>query len=160
MRNPARVVFSFLLAAALTACATSGTGPGASTTNAGPGGVPVDASPEERAIAKWTLLINKNFAEAWEFQTPGARSAMDKQTYVETMNGRPVNWLGARFIDKRCETEDSCQVNLEIPFQVGLGRGVGTVTAPSFTAERWLRLDGVWYYAPAEFSPGDLRPPE
>lgn len=160
MRNPARVVLFFLIAAALSACATTGTGSGTSSAKAGPGGVPLDASPEERSIAKWTLLINRNFAEAWEFQTPGARSAMDQKTYVETMNGRPVNWLGVRFIEKRCETEDSCQVSLEIPFQVGLGRGVGMVTAPGLTSERWLRLDGVWYYVPADFSPGDLRPPE
>lgn len=160
MRNTVRVVVASLLIAVLSACATPGTGPRESTASVGPGGVPVDASPEERAIAKWILLINKNFAEAWEFQTPGARSAMDKQTYVETMNGRPVNWLGVRLVEKLCETEDSCQVNLEIPFQVGLGKGVGMVNAPSFTSERWLRLDGVWYYAPAEFSQGDLRPPE
>jgi hypothetical protein len=149
-----------LLAIALTACASSGSPGGRSAAKIGQGGIPLDASPEERAVAKWTLLINRNFAEAWEFQTPGARSAMQRDDYVATMQGRPVNWLGVRFIEKRCDTDDSCLVSLEIPFQVGLGRGVGTVTAPSFIAERWLRLDGVWYYAPAELTQGDLRPPE
>jgi len=160
MTVTAKSLLVALLAGLLTACAAPG-GPGdRATAKSGPGGVPLDASPEERAVAKWTQLINRQFAEAWEFQTAGARSAMDRDEYVATMSGRPVNWLGVRFIEKSCDTEDSCLVSLEIPFQVGLGRGVGVVTAPSFIAERWLRLDGVWYYAPAELSPGDLRPPE
>lgn len=160
MKKPAKIFLILLLAGTLAACATPGAPGGRADAKAGPGGIPLDASPEERAVAKWTLLINRQFAEAWEFQTPGARSVIGRDDYVATMSGRPVIWLGVRFIEKRCETEDSCLVSLEIPFQVGLGRGVGMVTAPSFVAERWLRLDGAWYYAPAELSQGDLRPPE
>jgi hypothetical protein len=160
MTNPVRAILILLAACTLAACATPGGPSSVGATTAGPGGVALDASPEERSIAKWTLLINRNFAEAWEFMTPGARSTMDRETYDATMRGRPVNWLGVRFVEKRCDNEDSCVVSLEVPFQVGLGRGVGMVTAPSFVAERWLRLDGVWYYAPADFTPGDLRPPE
>jgi hypothetical protein len=132
MKNPVKSFLMVLIVATLAGCASSGVPGGRDVAKTGPGGIPLDASPEERAVAKWRLLINREFAEAWEFQTPGAR----------------------------CDTEDSCLVSLEVPFQVGLGRGVGTVTAPSFIAERWLRLDGAWYYAPAELSAGDLRPPE
>jgi hypothetical protein len=160
MKNPVKPFLMILIVATLAGCATSGVPGGRDAAKTGPGGIPLDASPEERAVAKWRLLINREFAEAWEFQTPGARSAMGREEYVATMQGRPVNWLGVRFIEKRCDTEDSCLVSLEVPFQVGLGRGVGVVTAPSFIAERWLRLDGAWYYAPAELSAGDLRPPE
>lgn len=160
MRNPARVVFSFLLAAALTACATSGTGPGASTTNAGPGGVPVDASPEERSIARWTLLIDGKFGDAWEFFTPGVRSAESREDFAAKITGRAPGWVGVRFIEKTCDSEDSCRVSNEVVSTIFAGRGVGLVPVPSFTVERWLRLDGVWYYAPADFTPGDLRPPE
>lgn len=158
--NHVKRLLVLLLAGALAACATSGASGGRPGAKSGPGGVPIDASPEERAVAKWILMINRNFAEAWEFQTPGARSVTGRDEYVAKMVGRPVNWLGVRYIEKRCESEDSCLVSLEVPFQVGLGRGVGSVTAPSFIAERWLRLDGVWYYAPADLTPGDLRPPE
>jgi hypothetical protein len=76
------------------------------------------------------------------------------------MNGRAPGWLGARFVEKRCDTEDSCRITVEVPSNIPLGRGVGLVTVPSFSTERWLRRDGVWYYVPSEFSPGDLRPPE
>lgn len=160
MRNPARVVLFFLIAAALSACATTGTGSGKSSAKAGPGGVPLDASPEERAIAKWTLLINGNFGEAWEFFTPGARSAETREDYAAKMETRAPGWVGARFVSKKCQTEDSCLVSIEVVSSIFAGRGVGLVTVPSFIAERWLRLEGVWYYAPAGLSPGDLRPSE
>jgi hypothetical protein len=160
MKNPVRVVLTLIAVSLLAACATSSGPASGNATKAGPGGVALNASPEERSIARWTLLINRNFAEAWEFQTPGARSVTGRDDYVTTMSARPVNWLGVRFIEKRCETEDSCLVSLELQFQAALGRGIGVVTAPSFIAERWLRLDGAWYYAPADLSQGDLRPPE
>ncbi len=160
MKHSVRNVLIFVLVGMVSACATTRPEGAGKTVTAGPGGIPLDASPEERAVAKWRLLINRQFGEAWEFQTPGARSAMGRDEYVAMMLGRPVNWLGVRFIEKRCETGDSCLVSLEIPFQVGLGRGVGMVTAPSFIAERWLKLDGAWYYVPADLSQGDLRPSE
>lgn len=160
MKKPLKPFLIFLLAGALAACATPGTPGGRTAAKAGPGGIPLGASPEERAVAKWTLLINRDFDGAWEFLTPGARSATGREDYIASMMGRPVNWLGVRFIEKRCETEDSCLVSLEVPFQVGLSRGAGMVTAPSFISERWLRLDGAWFYAPAELADGGLRPPE
>jgi hypothetical protein len=152
MKNLMKSALGLLIAAGLAGCATPGTHGGRDAARSGPGGISLDASPEERAVAKWILLINRDFAEAWEFLTPGARSTMSREDYVTTMNGRPINWLGVRFIEKRCEIEDSCLVSLEVPFQAGLGRGVGIVTAPSFISERWLRLDGAWYYAPAELT--------
>jgi hypothetical protein len=153
MKIPVRSILFALSAMVLAACASTGTpGGGRGAAATGPGGIPLDASPEERAVAKWVLLINGDFGAAWEFLTPGARSAMPRDNYVTMMTGRPINWLGVRYIDKTCEREDSCLVSLEIPFQAGLGRGVGSVTAPSFIAERWLRLDGVWYYAPADLA--------
>lgn len=157
MTNHVKPALVLLLAGLVAGCAT-GAGPGGRPSVAdGPGGIPLDASPEERAVAKWISVINRDFATAWEFQTPGARSIVDRDQYVEQMRGRPVAWIGVRFIEKQCESEDSCLISLEIPFQVGMGRGVGLVTAPSFIAERWLRLDGVWYYAPADLASGDLR---
>lgn len=134
------------LALVLSGCATTGPAAGGQTK------AMQSASPEVRSIEKWKSLINRDFAAAWEFQTPGARSATDRESYVATMNTRPVSWLGVRFVEKECAAEDSCLISLELQFQVGLGGRMGTVNAPSFISERWIRVDGVWYYAPADLS--------
>ena len=140
------ILLALSLALALSGCATTGPAAGGQTR------AMQSASPEVRSIEKWKSMINRDFASAWEFQTPGAKSATDQESYVASMNTRPVNWLAVRFMEKRCETEDSCLISLELQIQFPLGRAAGQLTVPSFIAERWIRLDGTWYYAPADLA--------
>lgn len=118
--------------------------------------VAADATPEERAIEKWRLWISRDFTTAWQLLTPGARSAMAQPDYAAMMLLRPLRYIAVRYIDKSCATADSCLLKLEVHYQVSLPRGAGEFNLPSEVSERWIRVDGAWFYAPELVAGRDL----
>ena len=145
-----RLALVAICALALGACASQGTRPGAvggdaATTSS-------KSSPEEqvkqRAVARWNLLIERRFDEAYELMSPGYRQTMAKDLYLKTMKDRPVKWTGVSFLAATCEPE-VCSVRLTIDaeFKMPVMR-VGTVEVQDIVTENWVLNDGEWYMVP------------
>lgn len=136
------------LAFALAACGTGTTRQDAKTPQ---------ITAESRAQARWDSLIAGKHEDAYAFLAPGVRSTRPLDVYVRDLANRPVKWVKATTIGQNCE-EDSCTVDVEIEYRVDLpARGVGTVQVPHRQQERWIRLDGVWYFVPEDVATGGLR---
>jgi hypothetical protein len=113
---------------------------------------------EERAVQRWQFLIDRKPELAWDFLTPGVRSARSREKYAEEMGNRAVSWSKVTYRDKECDQPDSCTVRLEVEYRVVLPvTRVGEVNLASPLLERWLRLDGQWYHLPDEYGAGGLR---
>ena len=112
---------------------------------------------ESRAQARWDSLIAGKAEDAYAFFSPGVRSTHPLETYVTDLANRPVKWVKATIVGKNCE-EDSCTVDVEVEYKVDLpARGVGTVQVPHRQQERWILLDGTWYFVPDDVATGGLR---
>ena len=151
-----------MIAAALcAACASSGdtksgSAPGsrqeatAGAQGAGQAQAKLDpASPEGRAVHRWQLIVGGKLEEAYELLSPGARSTRPKDQWVKETSQRPVSWSGARYFDKVCESEDRCMVRLEVDYTAPLAHSrTGMMANSTSITERWLKLDGSWYFVP------------
>lgn len=133
------LVFTTLM---LTACA------GASKTTrpeAGPAGSL--AALQERAEARWQLLIEGKMVEAYAYLTPGYRATRSVDDYVVGARAGALNWESVEWREADCQSEDSCLAQMLLNYSV---RMPGAGRAPGFRvlAERWLHLDGEWYHLP------------
>jgi hypothetical protein len=108
-------------------------------------------SPEEavalRAQERWDHLIAGNTERAWDYLSPGARSMLDRDGYVTGMRSRPVRWLEAEVVEARCESE-SCSVDVFVKTEAPMPFA-GTVPGQTVLSERWVSLDGSWYFVPS-----------
>lgn len=130
----------------LTACATTPSAPTASAPEA-----TVAKSPEEivaeRSLARWQLLIAGRLGEAYDYLTPGARSEMTREEYVENYTGRPVRWRAAEVESVECEDENVCMARVMLTIETHM-QMVGAVKTPAHVRETWLRVDGDWFRLP------------
>jgi hypothetical protein len=125
-------------------------GCGATGGGAKSGGAPKGGTVEERALARWNLLVARDGAGAYEYLTPGYRSTHPKEVYAAAMSSRPVKWTKAEFLDKECPDADTCTVRLVISFELRMAAGVGTVSSIDMQKEKWIRIKGEWYHLPAK----------
>ena len=133
-----RIAAVALAAAFLSACAAGG----ATSRQA--------QTASERANERWQAVIAGDHARAYDYLTPGMRSTKSREDYVAEAVIKPVRYLAAKPFDESCET-DACTVNLELLYEVTIPMaGAGTQRLPAYLDERWIRLDGRWYFLPDE----------
>jgi hypothetical protein len=138
-----RIILILTLAALVAGCA------GAPARPAG--------SPLERAQARWDLVIAGETAKAYDYLTPGFRSMTSREQYVSSQALRPVRRKQARVTGADCpEGELHCDVAVELDVEVppGFVPGRSRTRTTAMVTERWLLLDGAWYYAPKEIARG------
>jgi hypothetical protein len=137
--TPIRIVAVALAGAFLTACAAGGS---TSTRQA--------QTASERANERWQAVIAGDHARAYDYLSPGMRSAKSREDYVAEAVIKPVRYLAAKPFAESCET-DACTVNLELEYEVVIPlAGAGKQRLPAYLDERWIRLDGRWYLLPDE----------
>ncbi len=143
-RRVVRVAGAIVLALLLGACATGG----GERKSAGV------EPPEERALARWKLLIASEAAKAYDYLSPGVRSSRTREAYAAEMTARPVRWESvARHGTPVCETPDACIVKVLVTYSMDVPLpNVGRVSSPSVLEEKWILIDGVWYHVPSDFS--------
>lgn len=131
------------LALALAGCA----GTGGPARQAGPDPADLEALSEQR----WQHMIAGEFADAWEFFTPGYQAIQPKAEYAAGMKDRPVHWIGADYQSHECSEPEACQVKVAVRFKVRVPvTGVGEIETTRVLTERWIFLDGRWAYLPPE----------
>ena len=149
-RAMGRLAIVAICALTLGACAGQGTRPGSADSESA--AASVKQSPEDqakqRAVTRWSLLIERRFDEAYELMSPGYRETMTKEAYVKTMKDRPVQWTRVSFQSATCEPElCSVKVRVDAQFEMPVMR-VGTVEVLDFITENWILNDGEWYMVP------------
>ena len=134
-----RIMFVATLAVILGACASAPKRPA----------MPVAVG--ERAVARWQALIDGKPDLAYDYLTAGVRSTKTREVYVQEASQKPVQYRSVKPVADDCEA-DSCTVTVELEYEVRLPvSGVGNQRLGAFLEERWIRLDGAWYYLPDEF---------
>jgi hypothetical protein len=116
-------------ALALSACATPG------------GNTPEDAV-MQRANSRWKLLVARDFAAAYDYNTATFRSLVSFDTF-KSRTGGSVVWLGAEAVSVKCPEVEKCTARIRIDFKPPL-RGGGDKLSTYFD-ETWLRESGQWW---------------
>jgi uncharacterized protein YchJ len=102
---------------------------------------------EKRSIERWNLLIAHKAEKAYDFLSPGSRSTETREKYAADMNNRPVHWQSVTYVDRKCDDADACTVQLQAAFSVNMSARMGQdVHSTTLLWERWIRIDGQWYY--------------
>lgn len=154
MNSTIRILGATLFALALTACASGG---GTKPASTGKSGAADKSAPETRAVARWQLIIDGHPDQAYDFMTPGARSTKSRDEWAKEIAQRPIKWTKVDYLDKACDSDDACQVRLQLEYLAPLqGAPGGKVSAPGFLTERWIRIDGIWYFLPESLVSGGL----
>ena len=133
-----------LLALALAGCASTGKIESAGSAEATAAADDV----EVRSKQRWEALLAKDYATAYQYLTPGHRAKVTAERYGAQVSVLPVKWTSAEVLASEC-VEDRCDVRVNLGFRVRSHLpGVGWIDSKQVVVEKWLRLDGAWYYLP------------
>lgn len=98
--------------------------------------------PEERAVTRWTSIINKDWESAYKYETPNYRKTYDSQTYRNSFGGA-VDWIGVKLISITKPEKNLADVKLEITTTFS---EAGNLPIPGIITERWQLIDGQWWH--------------
>lgn len=103
---------------------------------------------ENRALARWNLLIARDGAKAYDFLSPGFKATKSRNDYANEMNNRPVHWEKVLPYSQQCDKPNVCVISLQVDSDVkmqGVSKAVSTV---GFVTETWIKSKGKWYFLP------------
>lgn len=103
----------------------------------------------ERAAARWSALVAREFETAWNYYTPGFREQMPAADFAAEMARRPVKWTDSEILDTACaENEPKCVVRARVAYEAPpILPGVGTLSSRSTVTETWLQIGDQWWYS-------------
>ncbi|NDY94973.1 hypothetical protein [Wenzhouxiangella limi] len=103
---------------------------------------------EERVMARWQHMIERDFEAAWEYYTPGFQQTTPREDFADDMGRRPIRWQSSNLIRSECEKE-SCSVWVEVEYQpVGAPGPLREMRPVRINEERWLQIEGQWWFSP------------
>jgi len=108
----------------------------------GAGSRPAEQVVLERAQARWNALVDRDFAAAYPYLTPGYRAVVPLTSYRRQSTG-PAQWESAKAQSAKCEAA-RCIVAVEITFRIGLP-GHADRLQSTFVDETWVLEDGQWF---------------
>ena len=110
---------------------------------------PPEETVEERAQARWDLILDNEFEKTYELYSPGYRQTVDVYAHVMEMRNRPIRYTGARVESAECEPE-ICKVRVRVEYRAtGAPAGLGRVPGNRVITEDWIRSNDRWWYAPS-----------
>ncbi len=102
---------------------------------------------EERVLARWHHMIERDFEAAWEYYAPGFRQTTPVDAFVRDMERRPIRWREVELVSSECE-EDRCDIRVRVVYQaVGAPSGLSSMQVPRLLSERWIAVDQGWWYS-------------
>lgn len=102
----------------------------------------------ERAQARWDALLAQDFEKAYQFLTPGTRSSISMIDYTVAFRLRRVQYNSARYLDEEC-LDNACTVRMNMGYTLHNAlRGVPEFKGKSTIKEKWVRVDGNWWFLP------------
>ena len=109
---------------------------------------PKDDPVARRAQARWDMVLERRFDEAYVYYSPGYRSTHPLNDFIVDMSTKRVKWTSATYRDKRCD-KSRCTVSVDLTFVVPRpAPGVDAYDGKSVVEETWVLLAGEWWYVP------------
>ena len=108
---------------------------------------------EQRVEQRWQARINRDWGKAWEYTTPNYRGIFPKRLYINKFS-YAVDWelTGVEVVtyDARAAVASVAVRVMSSPTKQtsAASRSIGTV--PVTFTERWLYVDGDWWYSANE----------
>ena len=98
-----------------------------------------------RSEARWKLVLDRNYEEAWDYLTPGFRETTNRYDYARDRTGRPFRYLGAAVMSEECQ-EDICKIKVLVRYRaIAAPSGMSKMTLSREIEETWIRVDGSWW---------------
>ena len=102
----------------------------------------------ERAEARWNAVISNELETAYEYYSPGYRSANSLIDFGVSMRVRRVQWTTFEYLDHSCEA-DRCTVRFNVGFRVqNPVPGLSVFDGKQIVNDTWVRTQGQWWYLP------------
>ena len=128
-----RFLAALLGALLLGACATTG-----GSTNA----------VEARAQSRWDAILSNDLDTAYQFYSPGYRTATSRVDFEIAMRLRRIQWTAADVLESSCEA-DLCKITTLVSYEITKPLpGVPVWKSKQKVTERWVRTEGQWWYVP------------
>lgn len=113
-----------------------------------------DRSPEEivleRAQQRWDLVVERDFAQAYEFYSPGFREMTEIDGYRRDMQNVRIRYTGAEALSAECE-EEVCDIQVRVSYRLPEGAaptGMSRIPGERRVEETWIRAHGSWWFSP------------
>jgi hypothetical protein len=111
---------------------------------------PPEETIEERAQARWDLILENDFEKTYEYYSPGYRQTVDIYAHVMDMRNRPIRYTDALVESAECEPE-ICRVRVRVGYRApGAPAGLSRVRGDRVITENWIRSNDRWWYSPPE----------
>lgn len=102
---------------------------------------------EERIMARWALMIERDFEAAWEYNAPGFRQTTNRFDFARDMARRPLLWTDAELRSVTCE-DDRCDARVRVTVRVvGAPGAIGRMNLDQTIDEVWIRVADNWWFA-------------
>ena len=110
------------------------------------------ATPEERVLERaqqrWDLVLAGDIEGAYQFLSPGQRSAFSLENYQFKLAQARVRWLSAEAQGATCG-EEVCTARIEVGIRlVSPAPGVRNFEIDRPVEERWVKVNGEWWFVP------------
>ena len=103
---------------------------------------------QERAQARWDALLARDYATAYEYLSPGYRSATSATDFEIAFRSRRLQYLSAEYQGHDCE-ESACTVRMKLGYKIVRPvAGLPEWNSNSVVQERWINSGGKWWYLP------------
>lgn len=102
---------------------------------------------EERVMARWALLLERDFEAVWDYHTPGFRQTTPRFDFARDMARRPLQWRAAELHSVECD-DDRCDVRVRVTYRpVGAPGPIGRMEMDRTIDEVWIRVADNWWFA-------------
>ncbi len=102
---------------------------------------------EERIVARWDLILERDFEAVWDYHTPGFRQTTPRFDFARDMARRPVLWTAAELRSVDCEG-DRCEVRVRVTYRPVGGPGpISRMEMDRTIDEVWIRVADNWWFA-------------
>lgn len=112
---------------------------------------------EQRALQRWSLLIDHKAEQAYDLLSPGYRTTKSRDDYAKEMNHRPVKWTKVSRYEEQpidCSKPDVCKISLQVEVSVKVPGTSKIASTPTFLTETWIHDKGQWWYLPSGLGAG------
>lgn len=107
-----------------------------------------EASLRIRVLGYFDALEEQDYRTAYEYLTPGYRSAHSVLEYVQ-LHRPPGRHSEPEIQQIECPSADVCEVMVASRFEFDKSvHPVGGLIVPMQTSDRWLVSEGMWYLVP------------
>ncbi len=99
----------------------------------------------ERVNQRWQALIARDFAKAYEYETPEYRKTHTAKQYAGQFGGM-VDWKVATVKEVRYDHDDEVEVVVTVGVSFPLNVGDSTAHATVDVREKWVASAGQWWH--------------